>query len=63
MFSTVRGHVFEWTLLRDEEAKHQQLDPESILSFVLFKDSSYSTDTIIETLEEMVCRCVEKIIV
>ena len=58
MFSTVRGHVFEWTLLRDEEAKYQQLDPESILSFVLFKDSSYSTDTIIETLEEMVCICV-----
>jgi nuclear pore complex protein Nup210 len=52
MFSTVRGHVFEWALLKDDEAVHQQLDPESILSLVKFKDSLYSTDGIISSLED-----------
>ena len=54
MFSTVRGHIFGWTLLRDEEAEHQQLDPDSILSFVQFQDSAYSTDPIIGQLEDQV---------
>ena len=54
MFSTVRGHVFEWTLLKDEESLHQELDPESILSFVQFEDSVYSTDPIIDLLEDRV---------
>ena len=54
MFSTVRGHVFEWTLLRDDEAIHQQLDPDSILTFVKFKESSYSSDPIISSLEDQV---------
>ena len=52
MFSTVRGHVFEWTLLRDEEATHQQLEPEAILNFVPFEESSYATDPIIGQLEK-----------
>lgn len=56
MFSTVRGHVFQWTLLKDEEGENQQLVPESILSFVEFRDSSYSVDPIISSLEEMVKR-------
>ena len=54
MFSTVRGHVFEWTLLKDKESLHQELDPESILSFVQFEDSAYSTDPIIDLLEDRV---------
>lgn len=54
MFSTVRGHVFEWTLLRDDEAVHQQLDPDSILSFVEFEESSYSSDPVISLLEDQV---------
>ena len=54
MFSTVRGHVFEWTLLRDDEAVHQQLEPDAILTFVEFQDSAYSTDPIIGQLEDMV---------
>lgn len=52
MFSTVRGHVFEWTLLPDEEATHQQLEPEAILNFVPFEESSYATDPIIGQLEK-----------
>ena len=48
MFSTVRGHMFEWMLLKDKESLHQELDPESILSFVQFEDSAYSTDPIID---------------
>ena len=52
MFSTVRGHVFEWTLLTDEEAIHQQLEPEAILNFVPFEESSYATDPIIGQLEK-----------
>ena len=55
MFSTVRGHVFQWTLLKDDEAVHQQLDPDAILSFVQFQDSAYSTDPIIGELEDKVC--------
>ncbi len=54
MFSTVRGHVFEWLLLKDEEAVHQQFDPNAILSFVQFEDSAYSTDPIIGQLEDKV---------
>ena len=50
-FSTLRGHRFEWLLLRDEEATHQTTEPESILHFVRFDDSSYSTDPIIGSLE------------
>ena len=50
-FSTIRGHSFEWTLLPDEEATHQQLEPEAILNFVPFEDSSYETDPIIGALE------------
>ncbi|XP_019850496.1 PREDICTED: nuclear pore membrane glycoprotein 210-like [Amphimedon queenslandica] len=52
MFSTVRGHVFQWTLLKDEDAESQQLVPESILSFVEFRDSSYSVDPIISSIED-----------
>ena len=54
MFTTVRGHVFEWTLLKDEEAKHQTLEPDAILNFVEFSDSVYATDPIIGKLEEQV---------
>jgi len=54
MFSTVRGHVFEWAFLLDEEATHQQLDPEAILNFVPFEESSYATDPIIRGLENQV---------
>ena len=53
-FSTIRGHVFEWTFLLDEEATHQQLDPEAILNFVAFEESSYATDPIIRDLENQV---------
>lgn len=51
MFSTVRGHVFQWTLLKDEDAENEQLVPESILSFVQFRESSYSVDPIISSIE------------
>lgn len=50
-FSTLRGHRFDWLLLRDEEATHQTTEPEAILHFVRFDDSSYSTDPIIGGLE------------
>ena len=51
MFSTVRGHVFRWTLLKDEDAVHQELGPEAILEFVRFTESAYTTDNITEALE------------
>ena len=51
MFSTVRGHVFRWTLLRDEEAVNQELDPDAILEFVQFTNSAYTIDSITEALE------------
>ena len=54
MFSTVRGHVFEWSLLKDSEAKHQTLEPDAILHFVDFSDSVYATDPVIGLLEEQV---------
>ena len=38
-------------MLRDEEATHQTTEPEAILHFVRFDDSSYATDPIIGTLE------------
>ena len=47
MFSTVRSYIFEWTLLKDEEAKDQTLEPDAILNFVEFSDSIYATDPII----------------
>ena len=50
-FSTLRGHRFDWLLLRDEEATHQTSEPEAILHFVRFDDSSYETDPIIGALE------------
>ena len=50
-FSTLRGHKFDWMLLRDEEATHQTTEPEAILHFVRFDDSSYATDPIIGALE------------
>ena len=50
-FSTLRGHRFDWMLLRDEEATHQTTEPEAILHFVRFDDSSYATDPIIGSLE------------
>ena len=40
--------------MKDEESLHQELDPESILSFVQFEDSAYSTDPIIDLLEDRV---------
>eukprot|EP00731_Ephydatia_muelleri_P025275 Em0017g358a len=52
MFSTIRGHVVEWMLIRDEEAKQQQLEPDTILNFVPFSESLYTTDPIIAALEE-----------
>lgn len=54
MFTTVRGHVFEWTLLKDRDALHQTLEPDAILNFVEFSDSVYATDPIIGKLEEQV---------
>lgn len=54
MFSTIRGHVVEWMLIRDEEAKQQQLEPDTILNFVPFSESLYTTDPIIAALEEQV---------
>ena len=51
MFSTVRGHEFSWTLLPDEEAVQQQPEPENILNFIPFEESTYSTDPIIGELE------------
>ena len=38
-------------LLRDEEATHQTTEPEAILHFVHFDDSSFATDPIIGALE------------
>ena len=38
-------------MLRDEEATHQTVEPEAILHFVRFDDSSYETDPIIGSLE------------
>ena len=57
MFSTIRGHVVEWMLLRDEEATQQQLEPDTILNFVPFAESLYTTDPTIAALEEQVCVC------
>ena len=54
MFSTVRGHEFSWTLLPDEEAVQQQPEPENILNFMPFEESTYSTDPIIRDLENSV---------
>ena len=56
MFNTVRGHIFQWSLLKDDEVSHQQPDPDAILSFVPFEDSSYSTDPIINLLEDRVSK-------
>lgn len=56
MFSTVRGHEFSWTLLPDEEAVQQQPEPENILNFMPFEESTYSTDPIIRELENSVSR-------
>ena len=53
-FSTIRGHELVWSLLADEEAVQQQADPEAILTFMDFKESSYSTDPIISALEKEV---------
>ncbi len=50
ILSTLGGHMFEWTLLPDEEATHQQASPEVILNFIPFEESSYSTDPVIATL-------------
>ncbi len=58
IFSTLGGHIFEWTLLPDEEATHQQASPEAILNFIPFEESSYSTDPVIRSLEREVCVCV-----
>ena len=54
MFSTVRGHEFSWTLLPDEEAVQQQPEPENILNFMPFEESTYSTDPVIRELENRV---------
>lgn len=62
MFSTVRGHVFMWSLLKDEDALHQELAPEAILEFVPFADSNYATDLITETLESKVWTSVEGLV-
>ena len=58
MFSTVRGHTFAWTLLPDEEAVQQQPEPEDILNFIPFEESTYSTDPVIGRLESQVRVCV-----
>ena len=54
MFSTLNGHILDWLLLPDEEATHQQAEPESILNFILFDESTYSTDPAIRKLESEV---------
>ena len=63
MFSTVRGHEFSWTLLPDEEAVQQQPEPENILNFMPFEESTYSTDPIIRDLENRVySACVHNVL-
>ena len=54
IFCTLGGHIFDWTLLPDESATHQQAPPEEILNFIPFEESSYSTDPAIRILEEKV---------
>ncbi len=51
MFSTLNGQIFDWMLLVDEEATHQQAEPDEILKFILFDDSTYSTLPAIRKLE------------
>ena len=51
MFSTLNGQILEWILLVDEEATHQQDEPDGILKFILFEDSTYSTLPAIRKLE------------
>ena len=54
MFSTLNGHVVDWLFLADEEAVHQKEGPGSILSFIPFEESTYSTDPVIRRLEAAV---------
>ncbi len=54
IFCTLGGHIFDWTLLPDEGATHQQAPPEEILNFIPFAESSYSTDSSIGRLEQEV---------
>ncbi len=54
-FSTIRGHILEWSLFPDEEAVQQQFEPEAILNFVPFEESSYETDPVIGDIENRVC--------
>ena len=51
MFSTLNGHIVDWMLLTDEEATHQQAEPDEILKFILFEESTYSTQPAIRKLE------------
>lgn len=55
MFSTLNGHIVDWGLLVDEEATHQQAEPDEILKFILFEESTYSTHPSIRKLEAEVC--------
>ena len=41
----------DWILLPDEEATHQQAEPDEILKFILFEESTYSTLPAIRKLE------------
>lgn len=51
MFSMLNGHILDWILLVDEEATHQQAEPDEILTFILFEESTYSTQPDIRKLE------------
>jgi hypothetical protein len=51
MFSTLNGQILDWILLPDEEATHQQAEPEEILKFILFEESTYSIEQAIRKLE------------
>ena len=57
MFSTLDGQILDWILLPDEEATHQQAEPEEILKFILFEESTYSIQLAIRRLEAEVRFC------
>ncbi len=51
MFSALNGHILDWILLPDEEATDHQAEPDNIINFISFEESTYSTDPAIKKLE------------
>lgn len=51
MFSTLNGHLMDWLLLPDEEATYQNAEPDEILKFILFEESTISIHPAIRNLE------------